>query len=158
MWPKDAVAFLLGCSFTFENELKKRGLLQKESASVPMYRTAVENKPSGPFKGKLVVSMRMFHSKDVDEAIRITEQQPLSHGGPVAVGWEGQKRLGISDLANPDFGEAPATASLDGDMVPVFWACGVTPQSAIEEAGPAIEGTVITHAPGCMFLTDIFAA
>jgi uncharacterized protein YcsI (UPF0317 family) len=155
IWPSDAVSFLLGCSFTFENALKQKGLLSKTSNSVPMYRTSVQNVPSGVFTGQLVVSMRMFRKQDVDEAIRITEAHPLSHGGPVAVGWEGQAELGIKDLSKPDFGEHPRSADLTDGHVPLFWACGVTPQTAIADAKDKINGTVITHAPGCMFITDI---
>jgi uncharacterized protein YcsI (UPF0317 family) len=154
VWPEDAVSFLLGCSFTFEMALRNTGLLAKTSNSVPMYRTKVDNVQSGIFKGQVVVSMRMFRKQDVEEAKRITEAHPLSHGGPVAMGWAGQQELGIEDLSKPDFGEVP---SINPDLVPLFWACGVTPQTAIADAKEALDGTVITHAPGCMFITDISA-
>jgi len=157
VWPKDAVSFLLGCSFTFENDLKRRGLLKKDTASVPMYKTNLKNTPSGPFGGNLVVSMRLFNPEHVRDAIRITEGHALSHGGPVAVGHEDREALGILDLSKPDYGEAPQYSATDNHLVPLFWACGVTPQSAIEEAGARIDGVVITHSPGCMFITDVFA-
>ena len=161
IWPKDGVAFLLGCSFTFESSLKQHGLLAKESNSVPMYKTRIPNEPSGPFRGNLVVSMRMFDPLVVPEVVEITSKHPLAHGEPVAIGFAGQKELGIEHLDKPDFGEKPSlfldeSSSSSSSKVPVFWACGVTPQNAIEQAGTVLKDSiVITHAPGCMFVTDV---
>jgi uncharacterized protein YcsI (UPF0317 family) len=156
-WPADAVSFLLGCSFTFEDDLKRRNLLLKDSSTVPMYRTQADNVRSGVFQGKLVVSMRQFKSEDVAEVVAITEQHQLSHGAPVAIGLdEAKETLGLSDLNNPDFGERPKpNVRKENGLIPLFWACGVTPQSAIESA--RLDDIMITHAPGCMFITDISA-
>jgi uncharacterized protein YcsI (UPF0317 family) len=153
-WPKDAVSFLLGCSFTFEAELKNAGLLNKNSSTVSMYRTTIRNEPSGPFKGNLVVSMRFFRQNQIDEVVRITAKHELNHGAPVKIGWNAPRDLGIKNIGSPDYGEPPE--HLGENMVPIFWACGVTPQSAIEEAAQDLKDTtVITHSPGCMFITDV---
>lgn len=153
VWPMDGIGFLLGCSFSFEADLRQRGLLAKDSSSVSMYRTSVPNVVCGPFGGNLVVSMRMFEPSQVDEVVQITSKHALSHGAPVAIGFQGQQELGIRDLNEPDFGEIPLK---DATKVPVFWACGVTPQSAIENIGDALgDSLIITHSPGCMFVTDI---
>jgi len=152
VWPIDAVSFLLGCSFTFEAELKSLSLLSKTNDTVAMYRTKVKNVRSGVFGGNLVVSMRMIHPEHIDSVVKVTSKHQLSHGAPVALGFDGMKELGINDLSRPDFGESSST---DPNCVPVFWACGVTPQTAIEDAGSGLHGTILTHAPGCMFVTDI---
>jgi uncharacterized protein YcsI (UPF0317 family) len=98
-WRDDLVAFLLGCSFSFEAAMQRAGLPVRhleQGCNVPMYRTRLPCLPAGVFSGPLVVTMRP--------------------------------------------GE-----------VPVFWACGVTPQAVLMEAKPDL---AITHSPGCMFVTD----
>jgi uncharacterized protein YcsI (UPF0317 family) len=150
LWRDDFVAFLLGCSFTFENALTRAGLTVRhiaEGRNVPMYRTSVACQPAGPFRGPLVVSMRPYRPEQIDAVTRITAGFPRMHGAPVHVG--DPSAIGIGDLSRPDFGEA---VSIEPGELPVFWACGVTPQLAILEARPEI---AITHSPGHMFVTDL---
>ena len=149
-WTNDCVAFLLGCSFTFEAALLAAGLPVRhlaEGVNVPMYRTNRSCRPAGVFRGPLVVSMRPMTLPQADEAKRITAAFPGAHGAPVYVG--DPEAIGIDDLARPDYGD-PVTIA-DGE-VPVFWACGVTPMAAIAEAKL---GFAITHEPGHMFITDL---
>jgi uncharacterized protein YcsI (UPF0317 family) len=143
------VGFLLGCSFTFENALLAAGLPVRhidERRNVPMFRTSRTCQPVGKFSGNLVVSMRPFPPEQVEQAIAITAQFLTMHGAPVHVG--DPAALGIRDLSRPDFGDA---VTVHPGEVPVFWACGVTPQLVLLEARPEI---AITHSPGCMFITD----
>ncbi len=149
-WQADLTAFLLGCSFGFEAGLVEAGIRlrhQEEDRVVPMYLTERECEPAGPFRGRLVVTMRPIPEARVDEAIRISGEQPLAHGAPVHIGDPGG--LGIRDLSAPDFGEDGGL--LPGE-VPVFWACGVTSQVAARNAEPEL---MISHAPGFMFVTDV---
>ena len=145
-WREDLVAFLLGCSFTFDRALLDAGLPVRhieQNVNVPMYRTSIECRPSGRFSGPLVVSMRP------DQAIRaaqLTGRFVRAHGAPVHVG--DSRHIGIADLDRPDYGD-PVTLR-DGE-VPVFWACGVTPQAVAATSRPEL---MITHAPGHMFVTD----
>jgi uncharacterized protein YcsI (UPF0317 family) len=115
--------------------------------NVPMYRTNIECKPCGAFHGPLVVSMRPLKPAEVIGAVQITSRYPAVHGAPVHIGFPEQ--IGIDDIASPDFGDA---VPVQDDELPVFWACGVTPQSVIMAAKPPL---AITHSPGCMFLTDL---
>ena len=148
-WRDDLVAFLLGCSFTFEWALTAAGLRlahQEQGANVPMYVTDRRCVAAGPFEGPLVVSMRPFAPPDIPAAVEISARFPAMHGAPVHVGDPGE--LGITDLGSPDFGDP---VHIDADAVPAFWACGVTPQAVVVEAKPAL---AIFHAPGHMFITD----
>lgn len=148
-WQDDLVAFVLGCSFSFEEALTSEGLRIRHierGCNVPMYRTNVPCRPAGPFAGPLVVSMRPFKPADAARAEKITARYPAVHGAPVQIG--DPASLGITDLGRPDYGDAVDIAR---DEVPVFWACGVTPQSIILESKPEF---AITHAPGCMLVTD----
>ena len=148
-WRDDLVGFLLGCSFTFENALVSAGLPVRhleERRNVPMFRTSRVCQPVGRFSGNLVVSMRPFAPKHVERAIAVTARFPRMHGAPIHVG--DPAALGIGDLSRPDFGDA---VTVHPGEVPVFWACGVTPQLVLLEARPEI---AITHSPGCMFVTD----
>ncbi|SNY91323.1 Uncharacterized protein YcsI, UPF0317 family [Cohaesibacter sp. ES.047] len=150
LWTDDMVAFALGCSFTFEHALLAAGIDVwhiTNNTTVPMYKTAIPTVPAGPFSGSLVVSMRMIPKDRVEEAKAITRKFPLAHGAPVHVGDPAE--IGISDLSKPDWGD-PAP-ELD-NHVPVFWACGVTPQASIQNAKLPI---CITHKPGHMLVTDI---
>ena len=147
-WRDDLVAFLIGCSFSFEHALMADGLTIRhieQGCNVPMYRTNVPCAPAGPFAGPLVVSMRPFNPADAIRAIQITTRFPAVHGAPVHFGDPAQ--IGISDIANPDYGDA---VTIRPDEVPVFWACGVTPQSIILQSRPDF---AITHAPGCMLVS-----
>lgn len=153
LWRSDFVAFVLGCSFSFEEALMAEGLIVRHVAlgrNVPMYRTSIETTPSGPFGGPMVVSMRPFRRADVERSAAITARFPKVHGAPVHVG--DPSAIGIGDLQHPDFGDAVPVGE---DEVPVFWACGVTPQVAIERARPEV---CISHAPGCMLITDVLNA
>jgi len=118
----------------------------REERNVAMFRTSVETTAAGPFGGPLVVSMRPMRPADAIRAVEITSRYPAVHGAPVHIGLP--RDIGVDDLAAPDYGEAVAVAP---DELPVFWACGVTPQAAIERARPPF---AITHAPGCMIVTD----
>lgn len=149
LWRDDLVTFALGCSFSFEEALGNAGIGIRHielGRNVPMYRTSLDTVEAGPFGGKMVVSMRPFGEKDVEQVVAITRHFPRVHGAPVHVG--DPLAIGIEDLGAQDFGDAPQVR--DGE-VPVFWACGVTPQVAIEQARPEI---CITHKPGHMLITD----
>lgn len=148
-WQKDFVGFLLGCSFTFEAALRRENIPVRHidlECNVPMYRTNVACTPSGPFAGPLVVSMRPLTPNAVDRAVEITSRYPGMHGAPVQIG--SPEEIGISNLTPPDYGDA---VPVEEDEVPVFWACGVTPQAVVEKAKLPL---VLTHAPGCMFVSD----
>ena len=150
LWRGDFVTFILGCSFSFEWALLEDGLTMHhmvQGKNVPMYRTLVATSPAGPFHGPLVVSMRSFKPADAIRAIQITSRFPGVHGAPVHIGLP--ERLGIHDLAKPDWGDAVAVPA---DELPLFWACGVTPQAVVAEAKPEF---CITHAPGSMLVTDL---
>jgi uncharacterized protein YcsI (UPF0317 family) len=149
-WSDDLVAFLIGCSFTFERGLREAGIPLRHlecGCNVPMYRTNVECRPAGVFHGPLVVSMRPIPAGMVARAVQISGRYPSVHGAPVHVG--APSALGVADLARPDWGDALPVK--EGD-VPVFWACGVTPQAVAMASRPEL---MITHAPGHMFVTDI---
>ncbi len=150
LWRDDLVSFILGCSFSFEWALLEDGLRlrhQDEGRNVPMYRTSIQTTPAGRFRGPLVVSMRPFRPADAIRAIQITSRFPGVHGAPVHIGKP--ELIGIRDLARPDWGGSVPVAA---DELPVFWACGVTPQAVIAEAKPDF---CITHAPGSMLITDL---
>jgi uncharacterized protein YcsI (UPF0317 family) len=149
LWRDDLVGFLLGCSFTFESALLSAGLPVRHielGCNVPMYRTTQACASAGRFAGPLVVSMRPYRPELIDRVTQITSHYRLMHGAPVHVGTP--ESLGIPDLDRPDFGD-PVT--LQRSEVPVFWACGVTPQLALAAARPKL---AITHSPGCMFVMD----
>ena len=149
-WRDDLVAFVIGCSFSFEEALIADGLSIRhidEKRNVPMYRTSIACKSAGPFEGRMVVSMRPFKPAEAIRAIQITTRFPSVHGAPVHIGKP--ELIGIEDIAKPDYGDA---VSIQPDELPVFWACGVTPQSVILQSRPAF---AITHAPGYMLVTDV---
>lgn len=148
-WREDLVSFLIGCSFTFEAALIEAGVPVRHTddrRNVPMYRTNIACRPAGHLSGPMVVSMRPVPAGQVSDAVRITARYPAVHGAPVHVG--DPAALGITDLTHPDFGDPP---DLRSGEVPVFWACGVTPQAAVMASGPAF---AIGHAPGHMAVTD----
>ena len=149
LWQDDFMAFALGCSFSFEEALIAAGLEVRnvsEGVNVPMYRTNIPCQAAGPFAGNMVVSMRPFRAADAIRAIQVCSRFPAVHGAPVHLGDPAE--IGIGNLASPDFGD-PVTVR-DGEL-PLFWACGVTPQVALEQAVPPL---AITHSPGCMLVTD----
>lgn len=153
LWRDDFVTFVLGCSFSFEDALMNEGIAIRhidQNKTVPMYRTNIQTVKAGPFRGEIVVSMRSLSITNAIRAIEITSRFPQAHGTPIHFG--DPTTIGIKDIHSPDFGDP--TEIKEGE-VPVFWACGVTPQVAIKNAKPSI---CITHAPGHMLITDIRGA
>jgi uncharacterized protein YcsI (UPF0317 family) len=148
-WRDDLVAFLIGCSFTFEDALLAAGVPVRhveQDRNVPMYRTDRPCRRAGSLSGPLVVSMRPVPAELVATAVRVTARYPAVHGAPVHVG--DPAALGIADLDRPDYGDPVEVRT--GEL-PVFWACGVTPQAAVAASRPPL---AITHAPGHMAITD----
>jgi len=150
LWQDDFVAFALGCSFTFEHALIKAGIAMRhvdQDRTVPMYRTALDLEPAGPFGGKMVVSMRPLRPEDVARVTEMCTQFPLAHGAPVHVG--DPTEIGIADINAPEWGDA---VDIREEEVCVFWACGVTPQNAAIRAKLPL---FISHRPGAMLITDV---
>jgi uncharacterized protein YcsI (UPF0317 family) len=150
LWQGDFVTFVLGCSFSFEQALLEAGLPVRhieQGRNVPMYRTNIATAEAGPFRGPLVVTMRPMRAAAAIRAIQVTSRFPDVHGAPVHLG--DPALIGIRDLSQPDYGDA---VDVREDEIPVFWACGVTPQAAIVQARPPL---CITHAPGAMLITDL---
>jgi len=148
-WRDDLVAFVLGCSFSFEEALLDAGIELRHmtcDCTVPMFRTTIETVPAGPFHGPMVVSMRPMKPADAIRAIQVTTRFPNVHGAPVHIGKP--ELIGIKDIMSPDQGDA---VPVKDDELPVFWACGVTPQSVVATVKPDF---CITHYPGCMLVTD----
>jgi uncharacterized protein YcsI (UPF0317 family) len=148
-WRDDLVTFVIGCSFSFEQALIDAGLPLRHvelGLNVAMFRTSIATEPAGRFHGPLVVSMRPFTPADAIRAVQITSRFPSLHGAPVHLGKP--ELIGITDLSRPDYGDAIAVAA---DELPVFWACGVTPQAVVTAARTTF---CITHSPGCMLITD----
>jgi len=150
VWRDDFVSFLLGCSFTFESALLQAGVPVRhieEGRNVPMFITSIPCAPAGVFRGPLVVTMRPIPAPLVARAVQISGRYPGVHGAPVHLG--DPATIGIRDLQAPDFGDA---VTIRPGEVPVFWACGVTPQAVAMQAKPPL---MLTHAPGHMFITDL---
>ena len=150
LWKKDFVTFLLGCSFSFEEALLRAKIPVRhieENKNVPMFITRMVCKPAGSFHGPLVVTMRPLPPDKVVRAVQITSRYASVHGAPVHIG--DPSEIGIKDLKKPDFGD-PVT--IRRGEIPVFWACGVTPQAVVMEAKTDL---CITHAPGHMFISDL---
>jgi len=148
-WRDDLVSFVIGCSFSFEEALTAAGIELRHitcGSNVPMYRTNVATASAGPFHGPMVVSMRPMTPQDAKRAAEITGRYPRVHGAPVQIGHP--EKIGIADVSKPDYGDA---VPLKPGEVPVFWACGVTPQSVIATVKPEF---CITHYPGSMLVTD----
>lgn len=149
-WRDDLVTFVIGCSFSFEEPLMQAGIDVRnisENHNVPMYLTNIDTKPAGIFGGKMVVSMRPIPHSQIVKTVTVTARVPKVHGAPVHIG--SPEVIGIKDISKPDFGEA---STIKPGEVPVFWACGVTPQSVVMNSKPDF---CITHAPGHMLITDI---
>lgn len=150
VWRDDLVSFVIGCSFSFEEALLQNGVPVRHierGTNVPMYRTNVATARAGRFHGPMVVSMRPLKPADAIRAVQITTRLPSVHGAPVHIGFP--EEIGIGDIAKPDYGDA---VPVEQGELPVFWACGVTPQAAIVAARPPF---AITHAPGFMLVTDL---
>jgi uncharacterized protein YcsI (UPF0317 family) len=150
LWSKDLVTFVIGCSFSFEQALLDACIPLRhiqQNRNVAMYRSNISTEAVGAFHGPMVVSMRPFKAQDAIRAIQITSRFPDVHGAPVHIGDPSQ--IGIADISKPDYGDA---VDVLADEIPVFWACGVTPQAAIAQAKLPF---CITHAPGAMLITDL---
>lgn len=150
LWRDDLVSFVIGCSFSFEHALLADGIRLRhveQRRNVAMYRTSIPTRRAGAFHGPLVVSMRPFAPADAIRAIQISSRLAEVHGAPVHLG--DPAAIGIAELARPDYGDA--VELLPGEL-PLFWACGVTPQAALAQARPEF---CITHAPGAMLVTDL---
>jgi uncharacterized protein YcsI (UPF0317 family) len=151
-WRRDLVAFLLGCSFSFEEALQRAGLPVRhidEGRNVPMYRTNIPCTPAGAFRGPTVVSMRPLTVAQSIRAVEVTSRYTRAHGAPIHIG--DPAAIGIADIHRPDFGDR---VTIHPNELPVFWACGVTPQAVLMEVKPEL---AITHSPGCMFVSDVRA-
>ncbi|HEY0819661.1 MAG TPA: putative hydro-lyase [Rhizobacter sp.] len=150
LWQVDFVTFVIGCSFSFEEALLADGIPLRhieQERNVAMYRTRIATEAAGPFSGPMVVSMRPMSAAHAIRAVQITSRLPAVHGAPVHIGDPAQ--IGIADLSKPDYGDA---VEVRPDELPVFWACGVTPQAALVQARLPL---AITHAPGAMLVTDL---
>ncbi len=150
VWRDDLVAFVLGCSFSFEEVLAQNDVPIRHierGTNVAMYRTSIATVPAGRFHGPLVVSMRPLKPADAIRAVQLTTRMPTVHGAPVHIGFP--EHIGITDIGRPDYGDA---VPIEVDELPVFWACGVTPQAVIATVRPPF---AVTHAPGAMLVTDL---
>lgn len=150
LWTDDLITVALGCSFTFENALMRAGIPVRHvetGRNVPMYRTNIPLAPAGPFSGEMVVTMRPIPADQVTTAHQISARFPQAHGAPIATGDPAD--IGINDLAKPEWGEP---VDINPGEVPVYWACGVTPQNVLLDAKLPI---CITHAPGHMLIADV---
>ena len=150
IWRDDMVSFLLGCSFTFESALSRAGIPMRHverGTNVSMYITSIETTPAGAFTGPMVVSMRPIPEERVVKAVQVTSRFPSVHGSPIHIGDPGA--IGISDISSPDLGDP---VEIKKGEVPIFWACGVTPQAVAMSSKPPL---MITHSPGHMFITDM---
>lgn len=151
-WRSDFVVFLLGCSFTFENELIKNGIelpYFTNKKNVPMFITSIDTEPVGDFSGKMVVTQRWVKKDKVVKAVQATSRYPNQHGTPIQI--NNSEDIGIIDPYKPDFGD-PWIPKNTKDYIPMYWACGVTPQLILQSAKVDIS---ITHSPGKMFVTDL---
>lgn len=149
-WREDFVSFLIGCSFSFESELLEADIPVRhieEGCNVPMFKTNIDCNEAGIFKGKMVVSMRPIPKDKIVKSVLVSGSMPKVHGAPIHIG--NPEDIGIKDINKPDFGDK---VTIKEGEVPVFWPCGVTPQSVIMNVKPEI---VITHSPGHMLITDI---
>lgn len=149
-WQDDFVAFVIGCSFSFESEMIDAGIEIRHNTmgcNVPMYITNIDCVPAGRFSGKMVVSMRPIPSNQLVKTVTVTAALPKVHGSPIHIG--DPKEIGITDVAHPDFGDP---VEIRPGETTVFWPCGVTPQSIVMNVKPKL---AITHAPGHMLVTDV---
>lgn len=150
LWQSDLVAFLLGCSLTFEHAMVEAGIILRNvehNTKVPMYVSSLDCVPAGRFHGPMVVSMRPIPEAQVELVRELSSRYPHAHGAPVHIG--DPKVIGVSDLSRPDYGEPVPVYATD---MPVFWGCGVTPQAVAERARVEL---MITHEPAQMFVTDL---
>jgi uncharacterized protein YcsI (UPF0317 family) len=149
-WPEKAIAFLIGCSFTYDSALLKAGIPLRsveQGRNVPMYKTNITCRPAGSLQGNMVVSMKPVSARQISQHVQITAQYPRAHGAPVCIGCP--SALGIADIDKPDWGDA---VDMREDELPVFHACGVTPQNILMTSKVPY---AITHSAGHMFVTDL---
>jgi hypothetical protein len=127
-WRPDSVAFLLGCSNSMDDVLLEARIpqrhLESEDGRISVYTSDIMCAPAGIFRGPVVVTMRPIPQNRMVDAIAITARYPMAHGAPVHVG--DPRAIGIDDLSRVGWGKYN---ELRHDDVPVFWACGVTPQA-----------------------------
>jgi uncharacterized protein YcsI (UPF0317 family) len=150
LWRDDFVTFLIGCSFSFEAAVIEAGVPLRhveQGCNVSMFRTTIPCTPAGIFSGDMVVTMRPIKSRDVAKVVEISGRFDVAHGAPVHIG--NPDAIGVHDLSRPDYGDA---VRIEDDEVPIFWACGVTPQWVAQKSRLPL---CITHAPGKMFVTDL---
>ncbi len=150
LWKRDFATFLLGCSFSFEEALLRSKIPIRhieENKNVPMFVTNIPCKPAGVFQGPMVVTMRPIPPDKVTRAVQITARYASVHGAPIHIG--DPSKIGIKNLSQPDFGDS---VTIQKGEIPVFWACGVTPQAVVMRAKPDL---CITHTPGHMFISDL---
>ena len=150
IWRDDLVAFVLGCSFSFEALLRAHGVrlrhLEEGNVSA-MYVTNMDTTPVGAFGGKLVVSMRALSPPDAITATIVSARYPQFHGRPVWIG----EPAGIGVDLDHSYGGHGLTTLEPGEL-PVFWACGATGQIAALGAGLPL---CITHNKAHMVVTDL---
>ncbi|XP_072424169.1 D-glutamate cyclase, mitochondrial isoform X6 [Chiloscyllium punctatum] len=147
---KDMVTFYLGCSFSFESALLKADIPVRnieQGRNISAFKTSIPCVSVGGFQCNMVVTMRPIPVDKLDAVVQVTHRMKDAHGAPVHIGHPGL--IGIEDMLNPDFGDA---VEAHGGDVPVFWPCGITASEAIRSCKP---GLAFTHAPGCMFITDL---
>jgi len=153
-WRDDHVGFLLGCSLSFDRAMLDANIpiphLERSDGRLAVYISGIACNPSGIFHGPMVVTMRPIPRRLLVRTIEVTGRYPIAHGSPVHVG--NPADIGIQDLGRVDWGRA---SELTDDEVPVFWACGITPQ-AVAMASRIPE--MFTHAAGHMFITDVSLA
>ena len=145
-----AVAFLIGCSFSYDGALLEAGIPLRsveQNKNIPMYKTNIPCRPTGSLKGNVVVSMKPIKCTQIAKEVEITSKYPHAHGGPICVGCP--QSIGIKDVNNPDWGDS---VEILPDELPVFHMCGITPQNVLMESGVSF---AITHCPGHMFITDL---
>ena len=150
IWQGNMVSFLLGCSFTFEEALIRSGISLRhyeQGKNVSMFITSIQTTPAGVFHGPMVVTMRPIPQEKVVKAVQVTSRYPSVHGAPIHIG--DPAAIGVRDVTAPDLGDP---VEIEEGEVPVFWACGVTPQAVAMSSKPPL---MITHSPGHMFITDM---
>lgn len=150
LWRDDLVAFAFGCSFSLEEALRRGGVALRYEArgfGGAIYRTTRQTVAAAGFAAPLIVSMRPLAPADAERAVAVSARYPQLHGAPVHVG--DPAALGV-DLDDPV--DAIGPVSVAAGEVPVFWACGVTPQLALERARPPL---AVTHLSAHMLVTDL---
>mmetsp|Transcript_34321 Transcript_34321/g.63147 ORF Transcript_34321/g.63147 Transcript_34321/m.63147 type:complete len:328 (+) Transcript_34321:118-1101(+) len=149
-WPEKSVAFLIGCSFSYDGALLDNGIHLRsveQNKNVPMYKTNIPCRSAGSLHGNIVVSMKPIKATDIAKEVEITSKFPHAHGGPLCIGCP--DAIGINDMNNPEWGDS---VDILPDEIPVFHACGITPQAVLMASGVSF---AITHSPGHMFVTDL---